>query len=224
MPRTELFLFESAYGRDVFAAQVGQPRGLARVVHNGVAAAEFAAVIPAADATDVVYVGELRTLKGVDVLIDAIGLLAHEGQTVSATIVGDGPDAAQFRGRAEALGLSAIHFTGALPARTGFARGRILVVPSRAESLPYIVLEGGAAGRPIVATAVGGMGEIFGPDAARLVAPANARALADAVRTALADPQAAADGAARLQARIRAGFSVDAMTDQVLAAYQEARA
>jgi len=47
----------------------------------------------------------------------------------------------------QALGLSdAVRFTGALPARTAFARGRLMVVPSRAESLPYVVLETAAAG------------------------------------------------------------------------------
>src|SRR6185436_5457669 len=44
MPRTELFLFESAYGRDAFRARIGEPHGLVQVVHNGVADAEFAAV------------------------------------------------------------------------------------------------------------------------------------------------------------------------------------
>ena len=49
-----------------------------------------------------------------------------------------------------------------------FALGRMLVVPSRAESLPYVVLEAGAAGLPIIATNVGGIPEIFGPDASYL--------------------------------------------------------
>ena len=44
MRRTDLFLFESAYGRDVFRAKIGDPGDRARVVHNGVAEAEFAPV------------------------------------------------------------------------------------------------------------------------------------------------------------------------------------
>ncbi len=47
--------------------------------------------------------------------------------------------------------------------------GRMLVIPSRAESLPYVVLEAAAAGLPIIATEVGGVPEIFGPQSARLV-------------------------------------------------------
>jgi len=52
----------------------------ARVVHNGVAPGEFERSKPIPGA-DLVFVGELRLLKGVDVLIDAIALLAHPGRT-----------------------------------------------------------------------------------------------------------------------------------------------
>jgi glycosyltransferase involved in cell wall biosynthesis len=223
MARTELFLFESAYGRDVFYARIGRPKGLVRVVHNGVGETEFVPVEPQADATDLLFIGELRLLKGVDVLIDAIGLLAREGRALTATIVGDGPDAALFRARAESHGLAgAIKFPGAMPARAAFARGHLLVVPSRAESLPYIVLEAGAAQVPLVATAVGGIAEIFGPDASLLVRAGDAHALAGALRLALDDPPARVAAAVRLRACIRAGFSIEAMTDQVLTGYAEA--
>jgi len=222
MRRTDLFLFESAYGREVFHAKVGRPRGLVRVVHNGVTTAEFEPITPAPDTSDLVFVGELRILKGVDVLLEAIGRLAAEGRTITATIVGDGPDRADFVAQCEALNLSgAVQFAGAMPARTAFARGHVLVVPSRAESLPYIVLEAAAAGLPIIATSVGGMAEIFGPDA-QLVAPGNPDALAQAIRSALDDLPAARAAAARLRDRVRAGFSADVMTDAVLAAYDEA--
>ena len=67
---------------------------------------------------------------------------------MTATIVGDGPDRAAFAGagRSGSASADAIRFLGAMPARDGFALGRMLVVPSRAESLPYIVLEAAAAG------------------------------------------------------------------------------
>jgi len=137
MRRTELFLFESAYGRDAFASKIGTPRSLVRVVHNGVTHEEFADIAPQPDATDVVFIGELRHLKGVDVLLDALAILAREGRPVSTTIIGAGPDADQFRAQAERLGLSSsTRFLGAMPAREGFARGRVMVAPSRAESLP----------------------------------------------------------------------------------------
>lgn len=221
--RTDLFLFESAYGRDTFAAKVCEPGSRARIVHNGVAEAEFAPVMPAADATDLLFVGELRTLKGVDVLLEAIALLKRTGTPLSATIVGDGPDAAAFRRQAADLGLGdAVRFPGPLPARRAFAMGRLLVVPSRAESLPYIVLEAGAAGLPLIASHVGGIHEIFGPDAGALVPAGSPSALAEAIGRALADRPGAQALAARLRERIRERFSVAAMTAGVVAAYREA--
>jgi glycosyltransferase involved in cell wall biosynthesis len=223
LPRTELFLFESAFGRDVFTAKIGSPRGLVRVVHNGVTADEFVPIEPAADATDVVFVGELRMLKGVDVLLDALAQLAGEGRGLSATIVGAGPDEAAFKAQAERLGLAGVRFPGAMPARSAFALGRCLVVPSRAESLPYIVLEAAAAGVPLIATDVGGMQEIFGPQASRLVPPADAAALARAIATVADDHAAARKEALTLRSRVQAQFSADAMTQAVLAGYGEAR-
>jgi glycosyltransferase involved in cell wall biosynthesis len=223
MRRTELFLFESQFGRDAFAAKIGAPRSLTRVVHNGVTAEEFVAVAPHADAADLVFVGELRMLKGVDVLLDALAQLAREGRRFSATIVGDGPDAAVFKTQAERLGLAAVRFPGSMPARAAFALGRCLVVPSRAESLPYIVLEAAAAGMPVITTNVGGIPEIFGPQANLLVPPADVPALASAIATVTADNAAAGNEALTLRARVQEKFSADAMTDAVLAAYMEAR-
>jgi glycosyltransferase involved in cell wall biosynthesis len=223
MRRTELFLFESAYGRDAFIAKIGTPSSLVRVVHNGVTQEEFADIAPQPDATDVVFIGELRHLKGVDVLLDALAILARDGRPASATIIGAGPDADQFRAQAERLGLSSsTRFLGAMPAREGFARGRVMVAPSRAESLPYIVLEAAAAAVPLITTHVGGIPEVFGAQSARLIPPGDASALAQAIRAALADPAALRNETLMLRARVQAEFSADVMTDAVLAAYREA--
>ncbi len=90
MLRTDLFLFESAYSAAVFRRKIGDPGDRVRVVLNGVAPDEFEPV--AADATDIIYIGELRDIKGVDILVDAIGLLHQQGRAVTATLVGHGPD------------------------------------------------------------------------------------------------------------------------------------
>jgi len=222
LPRSDLILFESAYAQNVYRARIGTPAAPVQVVHNGVNAAEFVPVTPAADASDLLFVGELRRLKGVDVLIEALGLLAHAGRMTSAIIVGSGPEAPTFRALAQARGLTQINFPGALPAREAFARGRLLVVPSRAESLPYIVLEAAAAGIPMLATDVGGIPEIFSPDSDRLLPPGDAATLAAAIRTALDDPAALRASAQALRERVRVGFSVEAMVERVLAAYQTA--
>lgn len=223
--RTDLFLFESAFAHDLFCAKVDRPRGLVRVVPNGVAPSEFAPVTPDDRATDIVFIGELRPIKGVDTLIDAVGALRMAGRALSVTIVGDGPDRAQFTAQAEELGLGeAVQFVGPMPARKAFAMGRLLVVPSRAESLPYVVLEAAAAGVPLIATHVGGIPEIFGPQSIRLIAPDDPAALASAIVAALehrAETQAASR---QLQDRVRSDFSLDGMVESVLAGYREALA
>jgi glycosyltransferase involved in cell wall biosynthesis len=86
-----------------------------------------------------------------------------------------------------------------------------------------VVLEAAAAAKPIIATKVGGIPEIFGPSAGRLVTPGDAPALADAIRTALDQPEQSAADASLLRDRIATKFSVDAMTDSILGAYQQAR-
>ena len=102
--------------------------------------------------------------------------------------------------------------------------GRMLVIPSRAESLPYVVLEAAAAGVPIIATEVGGVPEIFGPQAVHLIPPDDIAALVEAMRAALVDPGEAHRIAEQIRARVRADFSLSTMVEGGLAAYREALA
>jgi glycosyltransferase involved in cell wall biosynthesis len=223
MRRGDLFLFESAYSRDVFRAKVGTPQSTARVVHNGIGDADFDMVEPAANAADLVFVGELRAIKGIDVLLEAVALLHQRGCRVSATIVGSGPDEKTLHASVEAHGLTRdVHFLPAMPARQAFSLGRMIIVPSRSESLPYIVLEAAGAGLPVIATRVGGIPEIFGPDSGRLIPPENALALATTIAHALENPQEMRQFAQALRQRVRDGFSVQLMVDDVLAAYRQA--
>jgi glycosyltransferase involved in cell wall biosynthesis len=225
LSRTDLLICESRYSEHVFRAKIGAPDGLVRIVHNGVAPGEFEPVAEAAGATDLLFVGELRLLKGVDVLIEAVASLAAEGRRVTATLVGDGPDRERFERQVETLGLrDLIRLPGAMPARQAFALGRVLVVPSRAEALPYVVLEGAAAGKPLIATRVGGIAEIFGPAADRLVAAGDAAGLATAIAQALDRGEETAAVAAALRTNVAQAFSLDAMVNGVLAAYDEALA
>jgi glycosyltransferase involved in cell wall biosynthesis len=92
MLRGDLFLFESAYSAEVFRRKIGKPHGLIRVVHNGVSQKEFEPITTQAEAADLVFMGEFRPVKGVDVLIDAIAQLHRGGRVVTATLVGDGPE------------------------------------------------------------------------------------------------------------------------------------
>jgi glycosyltransferase involved in cell wall biosynthesis len=221
--RTDLFLFESTYAADLFRTKINSPRGMVRVVRNGVSPSEFDPVVVRPDATDFVCIGELRPVKAVDNLIEAIAHLKRSGQPVTATIVGEGPDEAKLKAQARERGLvDEVRFVGFQPARVAFSMGRMLIIPSRAESLPYVVLEAAAAGLPVIATRVGGMPEIFGPDSDSLVPADDISALVAAIRQAMTDPSAASGIAQNIRARVRAEFSVDQMVDGGLAAYREA--
>lgn len=105
-PRTDLFLFESTYIAELFRKVVARPRAMVRVVRNGISDAEFEPVMPSPDATDIVCVGELRPVKAIDVLIEALAILKQSGRRVTATIGGEGPDSAKLQAQTERLGLA----------------------------------------------------------------------------------------------------------------------
>jgi glycosyltransferase involved in cell wall biosynthesis len=223
MNRTELFLFESAFARDTYQRIVGTPGGLMRCVFNGVTANEFDPVAIAADATDVVYVGEFRHIKGADLLIDALARLRDDGKPVTLTLAGDGEESDALRAQIERLGLTdAVRFIGHVKPRYGFSKGRLLVVPSRGDSMPYVVIEAAAAGIPMVAAEVGGIPEIFGPHTGALFAANIVGAMADAIETAIDDPAAALERARSLRERMFLHFSQKTMVEGVLAGYREA--
>jgi glycosyltransferase involved in cell wall biosynthesis len=224
MDNTELFLFESAFARDTYQRTIGTPTtGLVRCVFNGVTAEEFDAVTLAPDATDVAYVGEFRHIKGADLLIDAVARLRADGRPVTLTLGGDGEELNALKATVAKLGLSeAVRFIGHVKARFGFSKGKLLVVPSRGDSMPYVVIEAAAARVPMIAANVGGIPEIFGSHQDALFAPNSAGAMADAIETALDDPTATAARAKALRERIFMHFSQKAMVEGVLASYGEA--
>lgn len=170
---TDTIIFVSAFERDVYRAKVGQPRCRSALVYNGLNERDFETVPVDDDAADFLFIGMMRDLKGPDIFIEA---LARAGQAfkrpVTAVLVGDGADRERYVAQAKALGLqSHVRFLMPMPAREAFRLARCVVVPSRAEAMPYIVLETLAAGRPIIATRVGGIPEALGADLPALVQP-----------------------------------------------------
>jgi len=222
MNRTDLFLFESVFARDTYERVVGKPAGLVRCVFNGVGAAEFDPIPPAEDATDLVYVGEFRHIKGADLLIEAVARLRANGRPVTLTLAGDGEETANLKALVARLKLGdAVRFIGHVKARFGFSKGRLLVMPSRGDSMPYVVIEAAAAGVPLLAANVGGIPEIFGPFSEALFAPDNAGVMAEAIAAALDDPGSARARATALRERILTNFSQKTLVDGVLDAYRD---
>lgn len=211
-------IFESSHAARIYRERISAKGAPQRIIPNGLKLGDFAAVEPHADATDVLFVGELRDLKGVDVLLHALAEMS--GRKVTATIVGSGPDEAKFKELSSALGLdNRVRFTGALPIRNAFALGRIMVVPSRAESFPYVVLEASAASLPLIATNVGGIPEIVAETDTQLIEAGNVSALVVSLTFALDNPEMANARAVRLRNAVTRKFTVAAMTDAVLSFY-----
>src|SRR5260370_6718334 len=128
MNSTDLFLFESAFARNTYQRTIGLPSGLVRCVFNGVTADEFDPVVRAADATDIVYVGEFRHIKGADLLIDAVARLRADGKPVTLTLAGDGEELETLKAQIQRLGLgAALRFIGHVKARYGFSKGKVPV-------------------------------------------------------------------------------------------------
>jgi glycosyltransferase involved in cell wall biosynthesis len=224
MNNTDLFLFESAFARNTYLRTIGTPtRGLVCCVFNGVSPEEFDPVALAPDATDIVYVGEFRHIKGADLLIDAVARLRAGGKPVTLTLAGDGEEVGALKAQVEMHGLGGTtRFIGHVKARHGFSRGKLLVVPSRGDSMPYVVIEAAAAGIPMIAANVGGIPEIFGPYSDALFSPNSVDAMADAIRATLDNLTAALARAKSLRERTFVHFSQDAMVRGVLAGYREA--
>ena len=221
---TDELIFVSAYERNQYRAKVGQPRIPENVVYNGLTPAEFEPVTPSADRRDFLYIGMLRDIKGPDVFIRALAALRDRGIEATAHIVGDGPDRDAYHALVGVLGLNRqIAFHDPMPARAAFACARSVVVPSRGESMPYIVLEAIAAEMPIIATSVGGIPEIFGREADMLLPPDDVHALADAMQAHLAEPDTHQDKAAKRAGRISGQFSVATMAHSIERIYRSAR-
>ncbi|WP_417581232.1 glycosyltransferase [Pelagibacterium sp.] len=218
---SDALIFESHYAQKTFASHVGVTAGRQEVIHNGLDDAEFVPITPDADAADFAFVGELRTLKGIDLIIAALaGLTTPDGRPATIIMAGDGPDGAALRERIEHLGMSdRVALAGIRPAREIFAKGRCVLVPSRAESLPYIIMEAAAAGRPIIATNVGGVGEIFGPTSPSLIVPGDADPLRQAMAAFLSEPKIFEIQAEERRDFVRSRFSLTHMVDQIEALY-----
>lgn len=217
---TDSIVFVSDYERRTYAEKIGEPRCKTTLIYNGVNEEEFLPVQLESDAADILFVGHLRKLKGVDVLLDALSLLHRQGHRYTARIIGAGEDESFFKNQAQALGLeSFIRFHPPMPVREAFRFGRLMVIPSRAESMPYIVLETVAAAVPLVASNVGGIPEILGADTHQLVPPGQPALLAAAMRANLSDWNTAMAQAQAQQARLHERFSLDIMGRNMLSLY-----
>lgn len=179
------------------------------------AAAPGLADASAAGRPVVLAVGRLAAQKGFDVLLAAAAHWQDLDPVPLLAIAGDGPLAGELRTRAAALGVDAAMLGHRDDVGRLLAAAAVFVLPSRWEGQPLSLQEALRAGAVIVATRVGGIPDLVGDDAALLVPPDDATALAAAVRAVLGD----APLAGRLRAAAaRRGAGLPAFDDAVAAA------
>jgi glycosyltransferase involved in cell wall biosynthesis len=164
------------------------------------------------------YAGRLAEEKGVDTAIEAA---KHAG--VQLAIAGAGPDEPRLRGMAADAD---VHFLGQLDAgalaetRAGAA---FAVVPSRwHEPHPYAVCESMAAGLPVLASDMGGLPEMVGPEST--VEPSDAGAWAAALAELWSDPKLRRERGDAALARARERFGEDRYYERLMACYRAALA
>ncbi len=182
------------------------------------AVAQARADLGAAGAPVVLAVGRLAAQKGFDVLIEAMTALRDRDPAPLLVIAGDGPLAAQLARRSRAGG--DVRFLGPrtdIPAL--LAAADVIAVPSRWEGQPLIVQEALRAGRPLVASRVGGIPDLTGEDAALLVPSDNPGRLASAILAVLDDPALASALGAAAVARAGALPSESDAVDAAISVY-----
>jgi glycosyltransferase involved in cell wall biosynthesis len=147
------------------------------VVENGVDLDRFDH-IPPVDPTQgrprrVGMVANLRPVKGIDILIRAAALVVQEDPGVEFVVVGEGPQRRELERLVGELGLTGrFHLPGIWDDIPAFlATLDIAVLTSRAEGMPNAVLEYMAAGRPVVASAVGAIPHLIDPERSGVVVP-----------------------------------------------------
>ncbi len=138
----------------------------------------------------ILFVGNLVAVKGLDVLISALESLRREGVKFQAALVGDGPLKGELQARIDGLALADhVRLLGPRPQSelpVWYRSASLLVLPSRSEGIPNVMLEAAACGTPCVASRVGGIPEIASPDL--LVAPGDPSELAGKIRMVLDAP------------------------------------
>jgi len=183
----------AAGSRRVAPAVIAAPGGPAAAGPDAAVTEPAAgARITAAVRPMVLAVGRLAAQKGFAALLDAAVTWRDLDPRPLVVFAGEGPLAKELRARAIALGVAAVFcgHVGDVPAL--LAKAAVLVMPSQWEGQPLVLQEALRAGVPVVATRVGGIPALTGEDAALLVPPGDARALAAAVRSVLCDPALAA--------------------------------
>jgi len=205
----------------------GLPESRIRVIPPGYDPDLFTAVtpdpFPDLPRPRVAYIGRIAPQKDVGTLVEAFGRVREQACLI---IVGDGPDRQAAERQAKPLA-GRVRFVGFLPHLKIPAVLRhidLLVLATRYEELPSVLVEGMAAGLPVVASRVGGIPSLVDHDVnGLLVPPGDAAALAGAITRVLTEPQTSARLSAAAR-RTAERYAWPALARRVAMAYQEVTA
>jgi glycosyltransferase involved in cell wall biosynthesis len=189
-----------------------------RIIHSGIDAARFSVCgqegASHRDAPTIGTVAHLEERKGLRYLLDAAALLKKQGHRFNVVLAGDGSLRQRLEQMAQSLGLAQeVTFLGFVTDVPKFlAALDIFILPSLYEGLGVAALEAMAAGKPVVASRVGGLAELVDDsESGFLVAPANAQELAAAIAKLIPDTDLRAAFGRKGAARVRQQFSMEQM-------------
>ena len=210
-------------------SQEGLPERKVMVIHNGVDLGRLAETPPARDlnipdgALVVSVIANFIAYKGYRYFFDAWERVVRERPTAVCLQIGEGPERAQWERRTEEAGLSgSVRFLGSrgdVPAI--LAATDLVVHPSLEEGFSNAILEAMAAGKPVVATSVGGNVEaVQNGVTGLLVEPRNADQLAAAMSRLLDDPALRSVMGVAARRRVEARFEMDHMIKSYESVYE----
>lgn len=193
-------------------------------IPNGVDTAYFKPD-PAARAKDnnIICIGRLDRLKGVDSLLQALRRLSDEQIPAHLDILGDGPERGRLEQQAQQLGIShLVCFHGEVHGVAPYLqRASLFVLPSLSEGMPNVVLEAMACGLPAVVTRVGGTTEMIHDGVnGVLVEPGNPEQLCAAMKNILLDEEIQRKLGEEARKTVEERFSLEAVSEQYVALYQ----
>lgn len=198
------------------------------VVKHVVAADDEPTPLDSSGALRLLIVARLERIKGIDVLLRAVGLAQRAGHAITLTVAGDGTERGALHALALELGLIDVTFLGAvMPENVGglLRDAHVMVMSSRGEGLPVALVEAMAHGRATIATRVGGVAEIVREGVTGLLVDSERPdQLATAIGRLASDrAMVAAMGGAARQAWRSDGWTPEAVLAETDALYRAAR-
>jgi glycosyltransferase involved in cell wall biosynthesis len=209
-------------------AEAGVRRDRIRLIHSGIDPERFVCRAAAAAVTEretvVGIVAALEERKGHRYLFEAAARLKGRGHRIRYMIAGDGPARRELKEQVKALSLAdEVRFCGFISDAPAFlSQIDIFILPSLYEGLGVAVLEAMAAGKPVIASRVGGLPELVADgETGLLVAPKNVEGIVEAIARLADDRSLAREMGKKGAVLARASFSLENMAAQNEAFYYE---